>query len=106
LYHWIDYPSFDKELAIVGARVPEAAEALARQVTSIVQSLRDRSLYKRPGVAETLDWLRALVALEIELVDPSVLQDTMGALLKTEEDVAALRGEAAVELLEQAKVHG
>ena len=106
LYHWIDYPSFDKELAIVGARMPEAAEALARQVTSIVQSLRDRSLYKRPGVAETLDWLRALVALEIELVDPSVLQDTMGALLKTEEDVAALRGEAAVELLEQAKVHG
>jgi MoxR-like ATPase len=106
LYHWIDYPSFDKELAIVGARVPEAAEALARQVTSIVQSLRDRSLYKRPGVAETLDWLRALVALEIELVDPSVLQDTMGALLKTEEDVAALRGEAAAALLEQAKLHG
>jgi len=106
LYHWIDYPSFEKELEIVRAQVPQAAEALARQVTAVVQSLRDRSLYKRPGVAETLDWLGALVTLGAKEVDQAVFEATMGALLKTEEDVAAMRGVAAAELLEQAKLHG
>ena len=106
LYHWIDYPSFEKELEIVRAQVPQAAEALARQVTAVVQSLRDRSLYKRPGVAETLDWLGALVTLGAKEVDQAVFEATMGALLKTEEDAAAMRGVAAAELLEQAKLHG
>ena len=87
LYYWIEYPSLEKEYAIVLARVPEAPQRLARQVVAFVQSLRGEDLFKAPGVAETLDWLAALVTLEqTELVEP-VVHDTLGALLKYQDDI-------------------
>jgi MoxR-like ATPase len=87
LYYWIEYPSLEKEYAIVLARVPEAPDRLARQVVAFVQSLRSEDLFKAPGVAETLDWLAALVTLEqSELVEP-VAHDTLGALLKYQDDI-------------------
>lgn len=87
LYYWIEYPSLEKEYAIVLARVPEASERLARQVVAFVQTLRGEDLFKAPGVAETLDWLSALVTLEqTELTEPMV-HDTVGALLKYQDDI-------------------
>jgi MoxR-like ATPase len=87
LYYWIEYPSLEKEYAIVLARVPEAPDRLARQVVALVQSLRGEDLFKAPGVAETLDWLAALVTLEqTELAEP-VAHDTLGALLKYQDDI-------------------
>ena len=82
LYQWIDYPTFDKELAIVHERVPHAAARLAEQVTRVVQQLRRNDLYKVPGVSETLDWVAALAALDREMLDVDFAQDTLGALLK------------------------
>jgi MoxR-like ATPase len=91
LYQWIDYPSFDKELAIVSRRVPEASRALALQVTAIVQELRASDLYKKPGVSETSDWLAALVALDVREMDPNVVEQTLGVVLKGKEDLDAMR---------------
>ncbi|HEX8918097.1 MAG TPA: MoxR family ATPase [Chloroflexota bacterium] len=102
LYHWIDYPSLDKEYAIVATRVPEAPEQLRRQVVSFVQELREVDLYKVPGVAETLDWTRALVALGQETLDERVVQSTLGVLLKNQEDIGRLRGAPARDLVERA----
>jgi MoxR-like ATPase len=88
LYYWIEYPTLDKEYAIVRARVPAAPEQLARQVVAFVQALRGEDLFKAPGVAETLDWLSALVTLDqSELTEP-VARDTLGALLKYQDDIA------------------
>ena len=92
LYYWIDYPSFQKELEIVRAKLPEASERLSSQVTLFVQELRRMELYKVPGVAETLDWINALLALDKEALDESVVQDTLGALLKYRDDVDKVRG--------------
>ncbi len=103
LYHWIDYPSLEKELEIVREKVPEAAEKLARQATRFVQSLREADLYKTPGVAETLDWLEALVALDRRELDTEVVRQSLGALLKTQEDFSALQGERLTELVERAR---
>lgn len=91
LYHWIDYPSLEKELAIVRARVPAIGEGLSEQVTKIVQATRTMSLSKVPGVAETLDWAAALVALNATEVDREVLSETMGCFLKDEADIAAFK---------------
>jgi MoxR-like ATPase len=88
LYHWIEYPSFERELLIVRTKVPEAAESLSRQVTAFVQELRQMDLAKRPGIAETLDWSAALVALEARALDEQVVADTLGVLLKYQDDVA------------------
>jgi MoxR-like ATPase len=99
LYQWIDYPSFDKELAIVTARVPQAASRLAAQVTSVVQQLRQRELYKAPGVSETLDWAAALVALDHTTVDAQAAAETLGVLLKAREDIEAIRGAVLAELI-------
>lgn len=103
LYHWIDYPSFQKELDIVHAKVPGAAESLARQATRFVQELRGVDLYKTPGVAETLDWLRALVELERRELDAQLVRDSLGALLKTQEDAAQMDDDRVSELLERAE---
>jgi MoxR-like ATPase len=103
LYHWIDYPSFETELAIVRAKVPEAAEALARQVAGFVQELRRVDLYKVPGVAETLDWAAALVALDQKALAPATVDDTLGVILKYRDDVEKVRGEAAHALVERVK---
>ncbi len=103
LYHWIDYPSFPDELAILRAKVPEAAEGLARQVAAFVQELRRAELYKVPGVAETLDWAAALVALDAEALDPSVVDDTLGVLLKYQDDIARMKGSNARAVLDRVR---
>jgi MoxR-like ATPase len=92
LYHWIDYPSLEKEYRIVQARVPTAPEMLAQQVVAFVQELRNTDLYKRPGVAETIDWLNALVALDQHALDEETVNDTLGALLKYQDDVRQVQG--------------
>ena len=102
LYQWIDYPSFDKELAIVTRVVPRASAALAAQVTAVVQQLRTAELYKTPGVSETLDWVAALVALDRQAVSLDTVEDTLGVLLKAREDVEAMRGERLSALLTRA----
>jgi MoxR-like ATPase len=99
LYQWIDYPSLDKELAIVTARAPEASARLARQVTAVVQELRATELYKAPGVSETLDWVAALVALDREEADAEALEETLGVVLKASEDIEAVRGERLAGIL-------
>jgi MoxR-like ATPase len=82
LYQWIDYPSFEKEQAIVRERVPEASHHLAEQVTAFVQRVRREELYKMPGVSETLDWTAALVALDRQSLDPAAVEETLGVLLR------------------------
>jgi MoxR-like ATPase len=91
LYHWIDYPNLEKEIAIVRARAPEAAEGLAREVATLVQNLRGMELYKVPGVAETLDWARSLAALGATSLDPQLVDATLGAALKYQEDLEKAR---------------
>lgn len=99
LYQWIDYPSFDKELAIVKERVPKAAAQLAAQVTRVVQQLRERELYKVPGVSETIDWAAALTALDRSTLDVATADETLGVLLKAKEDIEAIRGGVLAELI-------
>ena len=91
LYHWIDYPSLDKELAIVRAKVPGIGEALSRRVTELMQSTRTMSLSKIPGVAETLDWANALVALKATDLDDELMDETIGCFLKDEADIALFK---------------
>ena len=92
LYQWIAYPDFDKELAIVRQRLPHASARLAAQVTAVVQALRTQELYKLPGVSETLDWVAALVALDRDTLEAAAADDTLGVLLKSREDIEAIRG--------------
>ena len=101
LYQWIEYPPFEKELAIVRERAPQASSALAAQVTSVVQELRREDLLKVPGVSETLDWVSALAALDRKTLDAAAIEHTLGVVLKAKEDLEAVRGRAA-ELLERA----
>jgi MoxR-like ATPase len=99
LYHWVDYPAAARELKIVARKVPGIAERLAQQVVGFVQELRGLELFKPPGVAETLDWARALIALGASEVAPEVVDDTLGALLKYQDDIERVRGTRAAELL-------
>ncbi len=101
LYHWIDYPSFDREFEILRLRLPDAPERLTEQVTAFVQKVREEDLYKMPGVAETLDWAEALWALDRERLDPEIVDNTLGALLKYQDDVLKIRGEEARSILAQ-----
>ena len=102
LYHWIDYPDLDKEVEIVRARAPEAADRLAREVAALVQGLRGMDLYKVPGVAETLDWARSLAALGATRIDAGLVNATMGAALKYQEDLERVR-EQVPALVEKAQ---
>ncbi len=106
LYYWIDYPDLRKEMQIVRSKVPEASGELASQVTAFVQELRGAELYKVPGVAETLDWAAALVSLNEKKLEPSVIDDTLGIMLKYHEDVQAVRGEQTRALLNRALNRG
>ncbi len=106
LYYWIEYPDFQKEMQIVTSKVPDASKNLAEQVTAFVQELRAAELYKVPGVAETLDWTAALVGLDQTELDPSVIDDTLGIMLKYREDVQAVRGEQTRALLNRAMNRG
>jgi MoxR-like ATPase len=102
VYCWIDYPDAATEQRIIAAKVPGVPEALAEQVTAFVQELRTAELYKTAGVAETLDWAAALVALNREELDRAVVEDTLGLLLKNQEDMQAIRGERLEALLARA----
>ncbi|SHI67176.1 AAA family ATPase [Wenxinia saemankumensis] len=104
IYHWVDYPAFDREMAILRARVPEAAETLSREVVAFVQQLRTEDLFKRPGVAETIDWAKCLLALDVVALSPEVISDTLGAILKYQDDIQRIEGEAAARVLEEARV--
>lgn len=106
LFYWIDYPSLEKEMRIVRARVPQAAEHLSRQVVAVVQELRRMDLYKLPGVSETLDWATALAALDQTALAPDVVDDTLGAILKYQDDIAQVRGQGVSELLRRATGDG
>src|SRR5215475_2275209 len=102
LYHWIDYPTLEKEVAIVRARAPEAADQLAHEVAALVHNLRELDLYKMPGVAETLDWARSLAALGATRIDASLVDATLGAALKYQEDLERAR-QAVPELVAKAQ---
>jgi MoxR-like ATPase len=92
LYHWIDYPTVEKERQIIGLRVPEAAGVLAGQVSAFVHRLRSMDLYKQPGIAESLDWARALIALDRTVLSETAVDETLGCVLKYEEDLHRIKG--------------
>ncbi len=102
-YHWVDYPDAARELRILRIKVPHAAEALSRQVVHFIQHLRKMDLFKLPGIAETIDWTQALTQLDVLALDPETINDTVGALLKYQDDIAKIRGSKAAEILEQVK---
>ena len=102
LYQWVEYPSFEKELAIVRERAPHAPAALAAEVTRLVQSLRGMELDKAPGVSETLDWVAALVALDATTLQPEVVEATLGVALKSKDDIDAIRGDVLATLVTRA----
>ena len=106
LYYWVDYPDYQKELQIVSSRLPEAPRQLAQQVTSFIQELRETELYKIPGVSETLDWTSALMALNMRELEPEVIDDTLGIMLKYQDDIEAVRGEPVRALLERSRNRG
>ena len=103
LYHWVDYPDFDREMAIIAARAPEAATRLSQEVVAFVQHLRTEDLFKKPGVAETIDWAKCLLALDVVTLSPEVIADTLGAILKYQDDISKLHGSEAKRILDQAK---
>jgi MoxR-like ATPase len=103
LYHWVDYPDAQRELAILKARVPGAPAKLSREVVAFVQAIRNEELFKAPGVAETLDWASALVELDAVALDPHVVSDTLGVLLKYQDDIQKMQGSKVQELLNQVR---
>jgi MoxR-like ATPase len=103
LYHWVDYPDAVRELAILNAKLPGAGERLSREVVAFVQALRGKDLFKLPGVAETLDWATALSTLDRMTLDPATVNDTLGVLLKYQDDIAKIEGSEAKRLLEQVR---
>src|SRR6476469_979972 len=106
LYHWIDYPTAQKEYEIVLAKVPEAPERLAREVVGFVHRLREADLTKVPGIAETLDWAAALLSLGAKQLTPELVDETLGVVLKYEEDIRQVRGDTARRLLAEAAASG
>jgi MoxR-like ATPase len=103
LYHWVDYPSAARELEIVRRKVPGVADRLSREVVDFVQKLRELDLFKRPGTAETLDWANALAALDQQTLAPQLIDDTLGVLLKYQDDIARVRGAEAARLLAETR---
>ncbi|PIE09985.1 MAG: ATPase [Rhodobacterales bacterium] len=103
LYHWVGYPDFARELDILNARAPGLPETLSRDVVAFVQHLRSEDLFKRPGVAETIDWAKCLLALDVIELSPEVISDTLGAILKYQDDIQKLHGSEAARLLEESR---
>jgi MoxR-like ATPase len=103
LYHWVGYPNAERELKILRTKVPGISKKLSEQVVAFVQSLRKEDLFKSPGVAETLDWAGALTELDVVALDPTTVSDTLGALLKYQDDIARLDGSKVKALLDEAK---
>ena len=103
LYHWIDYPSEERERAIVEAKAPHAPARLTQEIVAFVQKLRKQDLFKQPGVAETLDWATALSELDAVALDPAQVSDTLGVLLKYQDDIARMQGTRAQELIDEVR---
>ena len=103
LYHWVGYPNAERELKILRAKVPDAPKKLSEQVVAFVQTLRKEDLFKVPGVAETLDWASALAELDVVALDPATVSDTLGVLLKYQDDIARLDGSKVKALLDEVK---
>jgi MoxR-like ATPase len=103
LYHWVDYPTFEREMEIVRARAPEAAETLSREIVAFVQRLRTEDLFKKPGVAETIDWAKCLLALDVISLSPEVIADTLGAILKYQDDIQKIEGSEAKRILSEVR---
>jgi MoxR-like ATPase len=103
LYHWVGYPSAERELKILRAKVPGIAKKLSEEVVAFVQALRKEDLFKSPGVAETLDWAGALTELDVVALDPATVSDTLGVLLKYQDDIARLDGTKVKALLDEVK---
>jgi MoxR-like ATPase len=106
LYHWVDFPNAERERAILRLKAPQAAERLSHQVVAFVQRLRQMDLFKMPGVAETIDWCGALAHLDATELDPARVDETLGVLLKYQDDIARIRGEQAASLVAEAKAAG
>jgi MoxR-like ATPase len=102
-YHWVDYPTAARELEILAVKAPTASEALSREVVGFVQGLRKMDLFKQPGVAETIDWAEALMQLDALTLTPEAINDTLGVILKYQDDIQRLQGSEAQRLLEQVK---
>jgi MoxR-like ATPase len=103
LYHWVGYPVAERELKIVRAKVPGVGKILSEQVVHFVQALRKEDLFKAPGVAETLDWAAALAELDVATLDPATVSDTLGVLLKYQDDIARIEGAKAKELIDEVR---
>ena len=104
LYHWVDYPDAERELQILASRAPEVSEALSREVVAFVQRLRDEDLFKKPGVAETIDWAKCLLSLDALALTPEVVTDTLGAILKYQDDIARFTGSEAKAILDEVRL--
>lgn len=103
LYHWVDYPNAERELQILRTKLPNAPKKLSREIVAFVQTLRKKDLFKQPGVAETLDWASALTELDAVVLDPSTVSDTLGVLLKYQDDIQRLQGSATQAALDEAR---
>jgi MoxR-like ATPase len=103
-YYWVDYPDAARELKILGIKAPEAPAALSKEIVGFVQKLREQDLFKLPGVAETIDWAHALTQLDCLVLEPDVINDTLGTLLKYQDDIAKIRGSEAAKILEDVKM--
>src|SRR5213596_2018335 len=103
LYHWVGYPNAERELAIVRGKVPGIGKALSEQIVHFVQALRKEDLFKSPGVAETLDWAAALAELDVVALDPATVSDTLGVLLKYQDDIVRIEGTKAKELIDEVR---
>jgi MoxR-like ATPase len=103
LYHWVGYPDFAREMEILEARAPEATKELSQEVVAFVQRLRAEDLFKKPGVAESIDWAKCLLALDVLTLSPEVIADTLGAVLKYQDDIQRLQGSEAKKILDEAR---
>ncbi len=102
-YYWVDYPDADRELAILKVKAPQAPDALSREIVGFVQTLRGLELFKNPGIAETLDWAQALTELDRLSLDPETINDTLGTILKYQDDIARIQGSEAAKILQEVK---
>jgi len=103
LYYWVDYPDAERELAILRTKVPQCEETLSRQVVGFIQRLREHDLFKLPGIAETIDWATALTELNKIVLEPEVVDNTLGAILKYQDDIHKIQGSEAAHILEEVK---
>ena len=104
LYHWVDYPSLERELKILKLKAPSVREDLSNEVVGFVQKLRKIDLFKAPGISETIDWANALIQLDCELLEPNMIDDTLGTLLKYHDDISRVRGSEADRILEEVRI--